>query len=168
MNVCLGTRQQSCVWVMPCSRWGKGALGPLNEREAAVEREDDRGQSKKRVKNGGVEGTVSRGLRAFLPVCVNQQLTAAERVKKNIKMSTWNKRKGEIFYDRPKFSSVYTRTCLTWIVFSRRGLRICIESQITQMTPLASYHTSIMSIWNWYVNSPMSSLLTGCENHVAC
>lgn len=24
-----------------------------------------------------------------------------------------------------------------------------------------------MSIWNWYVNSPVSSLLTGCKNHVA-
>lgn len=54
-----------------------------------MEREDDRGQSKTRVKNGGVEGIVSRGLHAFLPVCVNQQLMAAERArkKKTIKMS---------------------------------------------------------------------------------
>lgn len=50
-------------------------------------------------------------------------------------MSKWNKRKGEIFYDGPKFSSVYTRTCLTRIVFLRRGLCISTESQITQMTP---------------------------------
>lgn len=57
----------------------------MRERQRWREREDDRGQSKKRVKNGGVEGIVSRGLHAFLPVCVNQQLTAAERARKKKK-----------------------------------------------------------------------------------
>lgn len=105
----------------------------MRERRPAVA---ERGRSKKRVKNGGVEGTVSRGLRAFLPVCVNQQLMAAERLGGggNIKMSEWNKRKGEIFYDGPKFYSVYPGTCLTQIVFWRQGLCSCIEPQITQMT----------------------------------
>lgn len=63
--------------------------------------------------SGGVEGTVSWGLAAPLPVCVNQQAAhGCNEVenKKNIKMSKWNKREGEIFYDEPKFSLVCSRS----------------------------------------------------------
>lgn len=105
--------------------------------------EDDRGWRNKRGKNGGVEGTVSGGLCASLPVCVNQQAAhGCNEVenKKNIKMSKWNKRQGEIFYDEPKFSLLCSRSTGRLSLSSPDTVHhptVCIKSQITQITPPA-------------------------------
>lgn len=97
----------------------------------------------RREKNRGVEGTISWGFCASLPVCVNQQAAhGCNEVenKKNIKMSEWNKRQGEIFYDEPKFSLLCNRSSGQLSLSSPDTVHhpsVCISSQITQIIPPA-------------------------------
>lgn len=89
--------------------------------------------------SGSVEDTISRGLWASLPACVNQHAAhGCNEVenKKNIKMSEWNRRQGGFFFFffmmslNSLFSAVDPVTSLDYFSEAVHHLSVCILTKM--------------------------------------